>query len=305
MESGGDATGGQVGEGLGEPAEGAARLPAKLLSRVTRVDDGCAVLAPGVALRWHPHAAMVCGCARGRYTSAGDLRASAWDGPLPAGWQPTRERPCGAALGLPQADVVAVHRSRHPPVAPQPSLSRERLGRAHSLEDLRLLFCAGQTQQRLWHARRSAERYPSCAACGGTRRPPSGATHAGKPPAGDPRRGRSTAAERLSRAAAGSTVDRGAAPARYGRARCPAPPGSASPLQAARSANVGRSPWVRWLLFPHHVNLHIEHHPYPAVPRYHLPVLRRKLLAREALWWSKSVLLCRDLALRLRPSRCH
>jgi fatty acid desaturase len=59
-----------------------------------------------------------------------------------------------------------------------------------------------------------------------------------------------------------------------------------SPLTAARSnrttggvANVmGRA-----LLFPHHVNYHLEHHLYPAVPHYHLPRLHRLLVEKGAL----------------------
>ena len=39
----------------------------------------------------------------------------------------------------------------------------------------------------------------------------------------------------------------------------------------------------RMLLFPHHVNHHVEHHLYPAVPHYHLPALHRLLQARGAL----------------------
>jgi fatty acid desaturase len=31
------------------------------------------------------------------------------------------------------------------------------------------------------------------------------------------------------------------------------------------------------LLFPHHVNYHIEHHLYPAVPHYNLPRLHAAL----------------------------
>lgn len=39
----------------------------------------------------------------------------------------------------------------------------------------------------------------------------------------------------------------------------------------------------RALLFPHHVNHHVEHHLYPAVPHYHLPALHRALQVRGAL----------------------
>ena len=39
----------------------------------------------------------------------------------------------------------------------------------------------------------------------------------------------------------------------------------------------------RALLFPHHVNYHLEHHLYPAVPHYHLPQLHRLLADKGAL----------------------
>ena len=42
-----------------------------------------------------------------------------------------------------------------------------------------------------------------------------------------------------------------------------------SPLSAART-NFAAG-WLRWWLFPHHVNYHLEHHLYPAIPHYHLP----------------------------------
>ena len=54
-----------------------------------------------------------------------------------------------------------------------------------------------------------------------------------------------------------------------------ASPDETSPLTAARTNLVG--PLARLLLFPHHVNYHIEHHLYPAVPHYHLPALHRAL----------------------------
>lgn len=53
-----------------------------------------------------------------------------------------------------------------------------------------------------------------------------------------------------------------------------------SPLTAARSNRTtgGLLNTVgRVLLFPHHVNYHLEHHLYPAVPHYHLPRLHRLL----------------------------
>ena len=59
-----------------------------------------------------------------------------------------------------------------------------------------------------------------------------------------------------------------------------------SPLTAARcnrtSGSLGN--WfARSLIFPHHVNYHLEHHLYPAVPHYHLPALHRLLLGKGAL----------------------
>lgn len=59
-----------------------------------------------------------------------------------------------------------------------------------------------------------------------------------------------------------------------------------SPLTAARTNRTWGSPLnlaARFLLFPHHVNYHLEHHLYPAVPHYRLPALHRLLLARGAL----------------------
>src|SRR5262249_49497974 len=48
-----------------------------------------------------------------------------------------------------------------------------------------------------------------------------------------------------------------------------------SPLTAART-NLP-TVWERFFLFPHHVNYHIEHHLYPAVPHYRLPKLHAAL----------------------------
>lgn len=59
-----------------------------------------------------------------------------------------------------------------------------------------------------------------------------------------------------------------------------APAGYESPLTAARTNLPGRGPlgWlIRLCFFPHHVNYHIEHHLYPAVPHYRLPALHRRL----------------------------
>ncbi len=59
-----------------------------------------------------------------------------------------------------------------------------------------------------------------------------------------------------------------------------------SPLTAARTNRTWGSPgnWLgRFFLFPHHVNYHLEHHLYPAVPHYHLPRLHRLLQDKQAL----------------------
>ena len=54
-----------------------------------------------------------------------------------------------------------------------------------------------------------------------------------------------------------------------------------SPLTAART-NVAPA-WLEWLIFPHHVNYHIEHHLYASVPHYHLPTLHREMAERGML----------------------
>ena len=54
-----------------------------------------------------------------------------------------------------------------------------------------------------------------------------------------------------------------------------------SPLTAART-NVAPA-WLEWLIFPHHVNYHIEHHLYASVPHYNLPALHREMSARGML----------------------
>jgi len=59
-----------------------------------------------------------------------------------------------------------------------------------------------------------------------------------------------------------------------------------SPLTAARTNRTGGGALNlagRLLLFPHHVNYHLEHHLYPAVPHYHLPRLHRLLRDKGAL----------------------
>jgi len=54
-----------------------------------------------------------------------------------------------------------------------------------------------------------------------------------------------------------------------------------SPLTAART-NVCPA-WLGWLVFPHHVNYHIEHHLYASVPHYNLPRLHAEMAAHGVL----------------------
>ena len=54
-----------------------------------------------------------------------------------------------------------------------------------------------------------------------------------------------------------------------------------SPLTAART-NMAPA-WLAWLIFPHHVNYHIEHHLYASVPHYNLPELHREMAKRGVL----------------------
>ncbi len=44
---------------------------------------------------------------------------------------------------------------------------------------------------------------------------------------------------------------------------------------------IGLPTWVAWLVMPHNIGMHWEHHHYPGVPFFNLPRLRR-LLAQEA-----------------------
>ena len=48
-----------------------------------------------------------------------------------------------------------------------------------------------------------------------------------------------------------------------------------SPLTAARTNLVPA--WLRWWMFPHHVNFHVEHHLYPSIPHYNLPACHAKM----------------------------
>jgi fatty acid desaturase len=54
-----------------------------------------------------------------------------------------------------------------------------------------------------------------------------------------------------------------------------------SPLTAART-NTGPA-WLEWLIFPHDVNYHIEHHLYASVPHYNLKRLHREMAQRGLL----------------------
>jgi fatty acid desaturase len=60
-----------------------------------------------------------------------------------------------------------------------------------------------------------------------------------------------------------------------------APSDLSSPLTAART-NLGPA-WLRWALFPHNVNYHIEHHLYASVPQHNLPELHREMTRRGML----------------------
>jgi len=54
-----------------------------------------------------------------------------------------------------------------------------------------------------------------------------------------------------------------------------------SPLTAART-NVAPA-WLEWLIFPHDVNYHIEHHLYASVPHYNLRALHREMVKAGVL----------------------
>ena len=54
-----------------------------------------------------------------------------------------------------------------------------------------------------------------------------------------------------------------------------------SPLTAART-NLAPA-WLEWLIFPHSVNYHIEHHLYASVPHYNLHELHREMAANGLL----------------------
>jgi fatty acid desaturase len=54
-----------------------------------------------------------------------------------------------------------------------------------------------------------------------------------------------------------------------------------SPLTAART-NLAPA-WLRWLIFPHNVNYHVEHHLYASVPHYNLPRLHAEMKRQGVL----------------------
>ena len=54
-----------------------------------------------------------------------------------------------------------------------------------------------------------------------------------------------------------------------------------SPLTAART-NLAPA-WLEWLIFPHQVNYHIEHHLYASVPHYNLRALHEEMVKRGVL----------------------
>ena len=60
-----------------------------------------------------------------------------------------------------------------------------------------------------------------------------------------------------------------------------------SPLTAART-NIAPA-WLAWLIFPHQVNYHIEHHLYASVPHYNLPRLHRELRSRGILEGAEAI----------------
>ena len=79
-----------------------------------------------------------------------------------------------------------------------------------------------------------------------------------------------------------------------------------SPLTAARSNQTFGSftNYVgRVILFPHHVNYHLEHHLYPAVPHYHLPALHRALIAKNALQHAEVRNIMQTMALIFAPRK--
>jgi fatty acid desaturase len=57
---------------------------------------------------------------------------------------------------------------------------------------------------------------------------------------------------------------------------------TSTPLRAARTT-VAPALWLRWFMFPHDVQFHIEPHLYPSIPHYRLPECHRRLVTAGAL----------------------
>ena len=88
-----------------------------------------------------------------------------------------------------------------------------------------------------------------------------------------------------------------------------------SPFTAARTHPSRFEPaqlLARLTLFPHHVNYHVEHHAYPAVPHYRLPQLHALLARRGLLVPGKSgairdtlrkIFASREVAVETNPAR--
>jgi fatty acid desaturase len=74
-----------------------------------------------------------------------------------------------------------------------------------------------------------------------------------------------------------------------------------TPLTAARTNVVG--PLARLALFPHHVNYHVEHHLFPAVPHYRLPQLHAALQTQGVLQGAEVRSLRETLSLVFAPRR--
>ena len=74
-----------------------------------------------------------------------------------------------------------------------------------------------------------------------------------------------------------------------------------SPLTAARTNHAPR--WLEWLLFPHNVNYHIEHHLYASVPQHNLRELHAEMVNAGVLEGAES---CRSapLCARSSPTGC-
>lgn len=58
--------------------------------------------------------------------------------------------------------------------------------------------------------------------------------------------------------------------------------GDLSSAWTAARTNTGPG-WLMWLLFPHHVHYHVEHHLYPSIPHYNLARAHREMRERGLL----------------------